>query len=658
MWDAAHGSGGSTSGGGQRAQRASNAGIQQRPHKRASIFRRITAYQIFGLATAMFMINVVISALVAAFLATQFSAAAVAVVGAETAQAGANAAEPPVESLAEPLVERPTEPLAEPHVERPTEPLVERPTEPLADGARARTELFGAPIGNALIDGYVATGFADGSEPQEPTGWRLPSPLAAMLRLPDGTRMAAELWQTGNLSLTNSWFAVRSVFAFPLAAAPGYGIVTLSHDTLFWHLWVGLSILLGIETIIFINRALKIRRAVRRMLRPINELTIAAQSELTIASKSGFRDASQKMPPGKRGGGDMRGADVMRGADGMRNADDVYADGLYADGMHASGILTDGMHASGMLADGMHASGMRGADDMGGADGMHADGLSSSAAAELKLSGAIDTINAITERDLDRRISIEDEREELQGLADAINGMLNRLDAAYRAQLRFVSDASHELRTPISVIQGYANLLDRWGKNDEKTLQESIDAIKHEAVSMQALVEQLLFLARVENRTIAPTPATTDISALVEETVREARMIDETHEFTSAVEPGLAIQCDANLIKQALRILIDNSVKYSPEGSCISVKAARSASRPGYVDISVQDSGIGIPSEALPHIFERFYRADESRARDTGGTGLGLAIAKWIIDIHGGFVDIISRKDAGTRITMSYPMDD
>jgi len=115
------------------------------------------------------------------------------------------------------------------------------------------------------------------------------------------------------------------------------------------------------------------------------------------------------------------------------------------------------------------------------------------------LAGVISDIDASR---LDRRLAVDESQNELKDLAAAINGMLNRISAAYESQLRFVSDASHELRTPIAVIQGYVNLLDRWGKKDEKTLQESIEAIKSETESMKDLVEQLLFLARGDNETL------------------------------------------------------------------------------------------------------------------------------------------------------------
>lgn len=264
------------------------------------------------------------------------------------------------------------------------------------------------------------------------------------------------------------------------------------------------------------------------------------------------------------------------------------------------------------------------------------------------LAGAISEIDA---NKLDSRISVDSSQSELKDLAAAINQMLNRINAAYQSQVRFVSDASHELRTPISVIQGYANLLDRWGKKDEKALQESIDAIKTEAQNMKELVEKLLFLARGDNETIQLHKEVLDASELVDQIVREAQLIDKSHEFHMELTPAY-INADRQLIKQAIRILVDNSIKYTPTGDEIILRVH---DKDDSVHIVVQDNGIGIDAENLPHIFDRFYRSDQSRARETGGAGLGLSIAKWIIERHEGYFEVISRVNIGTRITIILP---
>ncbi|NTW05260.1 MAG: HAMP domain-containing protein [Peptococcaceae bacterium] len=253
---------------------------------------------------------------------------------------------------------------------------------------------------------------------------------------------------------------------------------------------------------------------------------------------------------------------------------------------------------------------------------------------------------------LDTRISVGETQNELKSLASAINGMLDRINEAYRSQVQFVSDASHELRTPISVIQGYINLLDRWGKKDEKTLQESIDAIKDETENMKELVEQLLFLARGDSNTRTLMLENLELSGVADEVLRETKMIDNGHEYNSYFIP-VYINADKSLIKQATRILVDNAMKYTPSGKQITISVTGAD---GYAQLTVQDEGIGIAPEAVPKVFNRFFRDDESRAKITGGSGLGLSIAKWIAERHGGHMEVLSRLEIGTRITILLPI--
>ena len=269
---------------------------------------------------------------------------------------------------------------------------------------------------------------------------------------------------------------------------------------------------------------------------------------------------------------------------------------------------------------------------------------------ELKaLAGKLDEINATH---LDRRIDLPGTQKELKTLAQAINAMLDRINEAYRSQMRFVSDASHELRTPIAVIQGYANLLNRWGKDYPATRQEAIDAIRQEADSMKELVEQLLFLARGDNDSMHIEMETFDLTEVAAEVLKETGMIDQTHTFSARWEGAVPVCADVGLTKQALRILVDNSIKYTPAGGHITLSAAL---RDGMARLSVQDEGQGIDAGSLPHVFDRFYRTDQSRDRRTGGTGLGLSIAKWIVDRHGGWFEVVSREGVGTRISFLLP---
>lgn len=213
-----------------------------------------------------------------------------------------------------------------------------------------------------------------------------------------------------------------------------------------------------------------------------------------------------------------------------------------------------------------------------------------------------------------------------------------------------MSDASHELRTPIAVIRGYADMLDRWGKEDESILDESIEAIKNESEHMQKLVEQLLFLARGDSGRNSLQIENIQLDELMGEVFEESKMIDTEHEYEFIGEQA-QMNGDVSMIKQCARILIDNAAKYTQKGDTITIRTGK---KPEGVFFSVQDNGIGMHEADVEHIFERFYRSDEAREHKTGGTGLGLSIAKWIVDRHNGYFNILTRPDIGTRITVVF----
>jgi len=270
---------------------------------------------------------------------------------------------------------------------------------------------------------------------------------------------------------------------------------------------------------------------------------------------------------------------------------------------------------------------------------------------EEKFQNLEDAISKISPVISDEKIYTGDS--ELHGLEDAINNLLERMRDSYKQQARFVSDASHELRTPISVIQGYANMLDRWGKNDESVLNESIAAIKSESENMKNLVEQLLFLARGINGKTQITCNEFLLNDMINEVLEESKMIDEKHIYRYYNSEKIIAYGDISLLKQAARILIENAAKYTDENEIILLKTGMNEKEEPY--FSVQDNGIGMEEEYIPHIFERFFRADTARVRKNGGTGLGLSIAKWIIDGHKGYFSVLSRKGIGTRITIFLP---
>jgi signal transduction histidine kinase len=232
--------------------------------------------------------------------------------------------------------------------------------------------------------------------------------------------------------------------------------------------------------------------------------------------------------------------------------------------------------------------------------------------------------------------------------------MMDRIEKAYDKQKQFVSDASHELRTPISVIQGYARMLDRWGKDDKEILHESIEAINKESKNMQDLVDKLLFIARNDKDTMVLIKDKFNFSELMEEMVRDTKMLETKHNIESHVEPDIIINGDRDRIKQALRIFVDNAIKYTEPGGNITLKLEKEE---GYAVAAVIDNGRGIPEKDLPNIFDRFYQVDAARERDKGGHGLGLSIARIIVLRHGGRIKVASKMGAGTRFRVFLPME-
>ncbi len=258
-------------------------------------------------------------------------------------------------------------------------------------------------------------------------------------------------------------------------------------------------------------------------------------------------------------------------------------------------------------------------------------------------------IEKISPDELEKGIHTGDS--DLQGIEVALNNLLLRMRDNQKQQARFVSDASHELRTPIAVIQGYVNMLDRWGKTDEAVLNESIEALKNESEHMKTLVEQLLFLARGDSGRNTLNRTEIDLNDIVKDVWEESSMIDDKHVYVFDEMPGAMMNGDVAMVKQSLRIFIQNAAKYSNEGDTIKLKVQMRDGHPAYV---VQDEGIGMQESDVAHIFERFYRSDDARNSQTGGSGLGLSIAKWIIDAHEGRIEVLSRPEFGTRFTVTF----
>lgn len=239
-------------------------------------------------------------------------------------------------------------------------------------------------------------------------------------------------------------------------------------------------------------------------------------------------------------------------------------------------------------------------------------------------------------------------QDELYEMESTFNDMIDYLEENFRKQEVFVSDASHELKTPISIVKSYAQLLSRRGKDNPELVKESVEAIESEADRMQKLVEQMLSLAKNE---VHDTIESVDFSALCLETVH--RFSGTTRRtFQLDVEEGLIVSGNKDHLEQVLYILIDNALKYSEQSVAISLKKIETAIR-----FKVTDYGVGIPESEQARIFDRFYRVDKARSRETGGSGLGLPIAKAITDAHGGHLFVTSQMNRSTTFTLELPRE-
>lgn len=254
--------------------------------------------------------------------------------------------------------------------------------------------------------------------------------------------------------------------------------------------------------------------------------------------------------------------------------------------------------------------------------------------------------------DLNQKIEFVDNDDELSRLASTFNDMIERLRVSFEKQNAFVSDASHELRTPISVIRGYVDLIDGWGKEDKAVLDEAITAIQNEAYNMESLVEKLLFLARSDTGRLAVTKEKFSLDILIEEIITEYDIIYPERVLKTYAKKDSQLWADRSLIKQALRALIDNGIKFSPEKSEINITVKKDSNN---LTISVKDRGIGIPQGRIDRIFERFFRVDSSRGKKTGGTGLGLSIVQIIVNAHGGKIEVESELGQGTVMSITLP---
>ncbi|MDO5132588.1 MAG: ATP-binding protein [Eubacteriales bacterium] len=262
--------------------------------------------------------------------------------------------------------------------------------------------------------------------------------------------------------------------------------------------------------------------------------------------------------------------------------------------------------------------------------------------------------------DLERRLDIGTVDRELYDLAAAFNGMLDRLERSFEAEQQFVSDASHELRTPMSVIMAQTELaLEK--ERSQAEYRRALSVILRQGLRMDALIRSMLDYTRLELSPENYPLSETDLSGIVSGVADDMSLIQEKNiTLETDVEEGILLPGNSMLLERALQNLIDNAYKYGREDGHISVSLRKNTdSSTARAVLTVQDDGIGIPQKDLPHIFERFYRADTSRTSDyrtTGGAGLGLSMVKIIADLHGAEIEAESTEGTGSCFSITFPL--
>ncbi len=255
-------------------------------------------------------------------------------------------------------------------------------------------------------------------------------------------------------------------------------------------------------------------------------------------------------------------------------------------------------------------------------------------------------------RDLGRRIEVPETVDEVGRLAMTFNEMLARIEELFRAQQRFVADVSHELRSPLTAVRGNLDLLQRGAASDPEERAQVIEAIDSETARMSRLVSDLLLLAR-QDAGVPIAKQTFELDTLLLEVYRQAQLTAKSVTLVLGAEDQAVIVGDRDRLKQVLLNLVDNAVKYTPQGGKVILSLTKDDM---WVKVAVQDTGIGIASENIPNLFDRFYRVDKARSRDAGGTGLGLAIAKSVVDAHNGKITVDSQVGKGSTFTVWLPL--
>jgi heavy metal sensor kinase len=260
----------------------------------------------------------------------------------------------------------------------------------------------------------------------------------------------------------------------------------------------------------------------------------------------------------------------------------------------------------------------------------------------------------ITQHNLSERLPVVRSGDELERLSVSLNHMISRLEEAIHGSKQFVADASHELRTPLTVMRGELESLAQDGQLKRET-RESLGSVLEEVERLADIVEGLFALSRLDAGEAPAEWVRFDLAELAATTADQMSLLAEDKHVTVACESSrdVTVEGDRARLKQVVVNLLDNAIKYTPRGGRIALSVRREGA---YAVLDVTDNGIGIPAEALPHVFKRFFRVDGSRSREQGGAGLGLSIVKSICSAHGAVIEVMSAPGRGSTFRIKQPL--
>lgn len=263
------------------------------------------------------------------------------------------------------------------------------------------------------------------------------------------------------------------------------------------------------------------------------------------------------------------------------------------------------------------------------------------------------TMKNVERKGLQERMNVPDKEDEITTLMKIFNSMMDQVELSFTRQSQFVEDASHELRTPIAIMDGHLSLLLRWGKDDPEALEESLNISYYELTRLKTLVHELLTLTRIEKEEGESVDVTLRADLVILHIISQWEQLYPKFTFETAFFnfKGYEVFISERHLEQLITILLDNAVKYSTEGSPIRISGSIHKDEAVF---TVKDYGIGIPEKDLPYVMDRFYRVEKARSRKQGGTGLGLSIAKRLVDRYNGSMTIQSKEGIGTTVTISF----